>query len=644
MSDDHKTTDERVEQNSKRSRSAKKIGSLGRRQYLQGVGAAVVGASFASSVQAASYTTIELSDGDSVQYYTSQDDLSNTRIIPNGATIEVTVDSGGYWENFAIDEGTHQGQAGSAGIFNIQVPDGEKFVLDNYYIGGSASGGRDKNDDSSTVVFNSIDHAGEAEFKNGFVTDWYQPYYCSNSGNPPDRNSDHEGYGGDIIFRNLYTERFAHTAYRLGTDGSKCIDCVVANPYESDGPARSAWAYLNNPTYDNLQFATQIVSGSQHDEDAKAHLIDCEGTGGDMTSGGYTGDAPTDGADLSVPSGVPTSPDEAASGGPNSDPEPSPGTPHDLIVDGSLDSTSASYDFSVTGDVTTMDDPQGDNASGSTASGGVGGYKDGYEFSGDVSTLNVEVGDGYISANVDRANREITFQAGSNADYIHYTATVSGDITPKSGIDGGDNINDAGDSVSGGVADGATEVFSYTGELELLDLDDSTCIIDVTRSHVLTIDDIDDDGATADYSLSVTGSLEQTDAYDATVDSNDSVSGGSASGQVTNGRDSYRFTGEITDFSVDADIDALIDGDEIITDSLGHNVINMNGTGDAQEYQFSVVGGAGAYDGTSGSDTVSDRTISGTVWDGSTDSYDYRNGVFVGGFTDGGTNPTYSDR
>jgi len=166
----------------------------------------------------------------------------------------------------------------------------------------------------------------------------------------------------------------------------------------------------------------------------------------------------------------------------------------------------------------------------------------------------------------------------------------------------------------------------------------------VTRSYVLTIDDVDDDGNTASYDFTVSGSLEKSDAYDATIDTGDSISGSSASGQVTNGRDSYRFTGEITDFSVDAPVNPLIDGDEVFTASLGHNVINMNGTGDAQEYQFSVVGGAGAYDGTSGSDTVSDRTISGTVWDGSTDSYDYRNGVFVAGFTDGGTNPTYSDR
>jgi hypothetical protein len=70
----------------------------------------------------------------------------------------------------------------------------------------------------------------------------------------------------------------------------------------------------------------------------------------------------------------------------------------------------------------------------------------------------------------------------------------------------------------------------------------------------------------------------------------------------------------------------------------------MNGTADGQEYQFSVVGGAGMYDGTSGSDTISDRTISGKVWSGSTDSYDYRNGVFVSGFDDGGTDPTYTDR
>jgi hypothetical protein len=110
---------------------------------------------------------------------------------------------------------------------------------------------------------------------------------------------------------------------------------------------------------------------------------------------------------------------------------------------------------------------------------------------------------------------------------------------------------------------------------------------------------------------------------------------------VTNGVDSYEFTGELTSFSVDNSVNTYVDGEEVFTDSLGGNVVDVTGTGDGQTYEFDVVGGAGAFDGIAGSDTISGRTISGKVWNGSTDSYDYRNGVLTSNFDSGGTNLSF---
>ncbi len=164
----------------------------------------------------------------------------------------------------------------------------------------------------------------------------------------------------------------------------------------------------------------------------------------------------------------------------------------------------------------------------------------------------------------------------------------------------------------------------------------------MTRKHVLTIEDVSD-GSTASYDFSVTGTLIKSDAMGATIDDNDTISGGSASGQVTNGTDSYEFSGEIASFSTDNSVTTHIDGEEVFTDSLGHDVIDLTGTGDGQTYSFSVVEGAGAYNGIAGDDTVSGRDVSGKVWNDSTDSYDYRNGVLKSGFDSGGTNVTYTD-
>lgn len=285
---------------------------IGRRRFLHGVGTAVAAAGFAGTVRAESRDVIELGPGDRKLYRSSQDDPSNTLFVPNGGSVRFIIDSGGRWENVGIAAGSDQRGRGG-GMFATMVPEGEEFVLDGFYAGGTDFGGGRNDKGGHGFVFNSIDHAGEATFENGYVTDWYQPYYCSNSGNPAHRNDDHAGRGGDIHLRNLYTEKYAHTAYRLGTDGSTCVDCVAADPYTDHGPARGAWAFLNDPTFENLQFETYIKSGSRYD-DPVPRLKSCDGTGGKMVVGDYRGDEPSDGADLSVPDGVPTSAEAAADG------------------------------------------------------------------------------------------------------------------------------------------------------------------------------------------------------------------------------------------------------------------------------------------------------------------------------------------
>lgn len=257
-------------------------------------------------------TVIELEPGESREFRSSEADLSNTLVRPNGGSVRFVVDAGGRWENLGIERGVDT-RAGDVGhVFATMVPRDESFVLDGFYTGGAASGGTD-DAGGHAFAFTSIDHVGDVTFRNGFVSEWYQPFYCSNSGNPPHRNDRHAGYGGDVHIENVYTEKFAHTAYRLGTDGSTCVDCVAAKPYDEAGPARSAWAFFNSPTYERLQFATRIAAGSRHGR-ARPHLVDCRGTGGEMAPDDYTGDPPKPGADLRIPDGVPTSARAAARG------------------------------------------------------------------------------------------------------------------------------------------------------------------------------------------------------------------------------------------------------------------------------------------------------------------------------------------
>ena len=77
------------------------------------------------------------------------------------------------------------------------------------------------------------------------------------------------------------------------------------------------------------------------------------------------------------------------------------------------------------------------------------------------------------------------------------------------------------------------------------------------------------DQGNATYEVTVSGDLEPGTEGDATFDSGDAVDGSTASGQVEGGRDSYRFSGEITEFSfLDGPATLYLDGKEVAPSEL----------------------------------------------------------------------------
>ena len=69
-------------------------------------------------------------------------------------------------------------------------------------------------------------------------------------------------------------------------------------------------------------------------------------------------------------------------------------------------------------------------------------------------------------------------------------------------------------------------------------------------SNVLTIEGT---GPRATYEFSVSGDLEKSTENDANVNGNDEITGSSASGVVGISADSYAFSGDLVDFSLDGD-------------------------------------------------------------------------------------------
>lgn len=526
----------------------------------------------------------------------------------------------------------------------VSDPDGVG-TIDNVYV----------EDVVNNFMFCHAYHEGHLDIKNStFIDntrDEEDTLYGSPPGNPDADWPKQTGRGGTIRVEGCYCERIAGYGWRMGSDGSEVVNCTLvdmervalANLYGRTVYFRDVDVvnadiglrlgdHVNGDVSGLTKAPRTVLDDVRMDANDDVQFNDHNGNSPDLV-GSVSGNP-----DPTPPAGAPMSAEEAANGSSDGGGGGGVSGPNDRIVFSG--SGTQNYSFATTGDVNATDTIESGDSVNPSSGGGIVGADaiDEWYFNGDVTDLSMDLDDGRITVTVDRAAGEITFQAGSGVDYTYYDATVTGDVAGVSGIDGGDSASSS--SISGGVADGGTETYSYTGELLSIDLASGGATVDVTRRHVLTIEDVSD-GATSSYDLTVTGTLEKSDAMGATIDDNDTISGSSASGQVTNGKDSYRFSGELTDFTVSNAVNTYVDGQEVFTDSLGGNVADVTGTADAQTYSFSVVEGAGAYDGIAGVDTISGRDISGKVWSGSTDSYDYRNGVLKTGFDDGGTNVTY---
>lgn len=127
------------------------------------------------------------------------------------------------------------------------------------------------------------------------------------------------------------------------------------------------------------------------------------------------------------------------------------------------------------------------------------------------------------------------------------------------------------------------------------------------------------------YELAVDGDLQKSDEQGATVDPEDSVDGSSATGAVAgNGADAYRFSGSITDITLDGDATLYLNGERY---EPYPNRLVIVGSEDVANYEFAVDGklrkssteGASIDD----EDTVAGNRATGSVAGNGADAYRY---------------------
>jgi len=239
------------------------------------------------------------------------------------------------------------------------------------------------------------------------------------------------------------------------------------------------------------------------------------------------------------------------------------------------------YRFVVSGEVERLDDPRGDDVSadGTSASGAVAGGVDGYRYTGEIVSFEYEP---------------------------EITVTIDGaDIDPATlGSD-----DDVGDD------DGSGE-----GPL----------------THTILISDPDGSN-TNDYRFVVTGEVVRLD--DPRGDSV-SADGTEASGTVAGGRDGYRYTGEITLFEYEGEVDVVIDGQTVDPATLGgggddvdggteegsdvtaeespagENEVRIVGVGERATYEFTVSGTIRAgddFDEATAADSITGSSARGRI-------------------------------
>ena len=248
----------------------------------------------------------------------------------------------------------------------------------------------------------------------------------------------------------------------------------------------------------------------------------------------------------------------------------------------------AEYEFTVSGDLerstdmgATIDD--WNLIEGSTASGHVFGGRDSYRFSGEIVDFaldapatvyldGVEVDPEFLTSDLS------TFVTISgDQGFAEYEFAVTGDLEKSTDMDATIDDHDVldGPTASGHVWSGR-DSYRFSGAFERFELEaPATVYLDgVEVDPEFVASDLSDfvtisgDRGFAEYEFTVSGDLERSTDMGATIDDWNLVQGSTASGHVFGGRDSYRISGPVTDFELDAPATVYLNGEEIAPEDL----------------------------------------------------------------------------
>lgn len=327
-------------------------------------------------VREASGQTITVGDGESLENIIF--DMST------GETVTITA-KGTNWtiRNIGFD-GEDTSGVGNA-VFGLADSGGGSSTFENIYMGDGAAEGNEESSTGygTTAVWVDPSHTGHIEASNLYISAFPDNgFYAS------------EDYTGTITV----TDSYGHDNYVAtwrGQDGVTFWNCVAYNDSGYGYNGRCAWLWRGEVTLNGCDFlegsyAGDCIHAGRDDGSAMTlNIEDTEHTGISETGSVTVNDQGGNGSDpdLSVPTGVPTSAREAASGGGVSDEKTK------LLITETAGGD-LSYTFDTDAPVTKAPESAGewndtitDNGDGTyTVDGFTGNYSDdGYHLEGNVT-------------------------------------------------------------------------------------------------------------------------------------------------------------------------------------------------------------------------------------------------------------------
>ena len=426
-------------------------------------------------------------------------------------------------------------------------------------------------------------------------------FYCSNTASGP--SSAH--------FDTCFGKNNGVTTFRCASGNDVIENCVAYNDNTDYGPGYGGYTETNGRPVWIWNGGTVTIRDSHFADGPYPYALVAGANGSpgsvNFESGGYRGDiqrasgstvsiddAVSTSPDLSIPDGVPTSAEAAASGTASADSGTSDADSTDdeaeeadddllenvILFDGD-DSDVTRYEFEVDGDVepsnyegATIDDEA--EIEDSLASGVVADWKDAFRFSGDLKELTV---DGPATVLV---NDEAVDPADYGDDLPHvlevegqgsptsFEVTVEGTIELADDDDPEDEATTVSGSTGQSTVTDGSQTFRFSGALTDVTLIDGEATVSLDGEeidpadygdhevlpHALVIDGTNASDPST-YSFEASGAVVKSTYRDATIDDEDVVEGRAVRGAVSNWLDAYWFDGDIEEFTLcgDATVD-----------------------------------------------------------------------------------------